>query len=110
MQTSKTNAIEKTPDGYTYLDPAAFPKAFAADLPAEQAEFEAHSQMLTAAGVFTTPVTDPAWKVKPSSALVADADKIIIPTWSGSTPRVPTATWSRSGARAIPSTNRIPKK
>ena len=53
--TSKTNAIEKTPDGYTYLDPAAFPKAFAADLPPEQAEFEAHAQMLTAAGVFTAP-------------------------------------------------------
>jgi pimeloyl-ACP methyl ester carboxylesterase len=77
--TSRTTAIENTPDGYTYLDPAAFPKAFAADLPAEQAEFEAHSQMLTAAGVFTTPVTDPAWKVKPSWALVADADKIINP-------------------------------
>ena len=77
--TSKTNAIEKTTDGYTYLDPAAFPKAFAADLPPEQAEFEAHSQMLTAAGVFTTPVTDPAWKVKQSWALVADADKIINP-------------------------------
>jgi len=77
--TSKTNAIEKTPDGYTYLDPAAFPKAFAADLPPEQAEFEAHAQMLTAAGVFTAPVTDPAWKVKPSWALVADADEIINP-------------------------------
>jgi pimeloyl-ACP methyl ester carboxylesterase len=77
--TNKTNAIEKTPDGYTYLDPAAFPKAFAADLPAEQAEFEAHAQMLTAAGVFTAPVTDPAWKVKPSWALVADADEIINP-------------------------------
>ena len=77
--TSKTNAIEKTPDGYTYLDPAAFPKAFAADLPPEQAEFEAHAQMLPAAGVFTAPVTDPAWKVKPSWALVADADEIINP-------------------------------
>jgi pimeloyl-ACP methyl ester carboxylesterase len=78
-ETSMTNAIEKTPDGYTYLDPAAFPKAFASDLPSEQAEFEARSQMLTAAGVFTAPVTDPAWKVKPSWALVADADKIINP-------------------------------
>jgi hypothetical protein len=77
--TSKTNAIEKTPDGYTYLDPTAFPKAFAADLPPEHAEFEAHAQILTAAGVFTAPVTDPAWKVKPSWALVADADKIINP-------------------------------
>ncbi len=35
--------------------------------------------MLTAAGVFTAPVTDPAWKVKPSWALVADADEIINP-------------------------------
>src|SRR6266478_1320754 len=60
-------------------DPAALPKAFAADLPPEQAEFEAHAQMLTAAGVFTAPVTDPAWKVKPSWALVADADEIINP-------------------------------
>jgi pimeloyl-ACP methyl ester carboxylesterase len=34
--------------------------------------------MLTAAGVFTAPVTDPAWKVKPSWAL-ADADDIINP-------------------------------
>jgi hypothetical protein len=63
--TSKTNAIEKTPHGYTYLDPAAFPKAFAPNLPPEQAEFEAHSQMLTATGVFTAPVADPARKVKP---------------------------------------------
>jgi pimeloyl-ACP methyl ester carboxylesterase len=37
--TSKTNAIEKRPDGYTYIDPAAFPQAFAADLPPEEAEF-----------------------------------------------------------------------
>ena len=50
-----------------------------ADLPPEQAAFEARSQMLTAAGVFTTPVTDPAWKVKPSWARLAGADKIINP-------------------------------
>lgn len=35
--------------------------------------------MLTAAKVFTTPVTNPAWKTKPSWALVATADKIINP-------------------------------
>lgn len=69
----------KTPDGFLYLDPARFPDDFAADLPREQAEFEARSQVLTAAGVFTTPVTDPAWKVKPSWALIAGADKIINP-------------------------------
>jgi pimeloyl-ACP methyl ester carboxylesterase len=69
----------ETPDGFLYLDPARFPEDFAADLPHEQAEFEAHSQMLTAAGVFTTPVANPAWKLKPSWALVAGADRIISP-------------------------------
>jgi pimeloyl-ACP methyl ester carboxylesterase len=77
--TSKTKAMEKTSDGFTFLNPADFPEDFAADLPREQADFEAHSQMLTAAQVFTTPVTAPAWKVKPSWALVATADKIINP-------------------------------
>jgi pimeloyl-ACP methyl ester carboxylesterase len=71
--------MRKTPDGFTYLDPSKFPTLFAADLPREQAEFEAHSQVPTAAGVFTTAVTNPAWKVKPSWALVAGADEIISP-------------------------------
>jgi len=77
--TSKTKAIEKTPDGFTYLNPADYFEDFAADLPREQAEFESHAQMLTAAKVFQTPVTHPAWKSKPSWALVATADKIINP-------------------------------
>ena len=78
-ETSKTKAIEKTPDGFTFLNPDDYFEDFAADLPREQAEFEAHAQMLTAAKVFTTPVTNPAWKTKPSWALVATADKIINP-------------------------------
>jgi pimeloyl-ACP methyl ester carboxylesterase len=69
----------KTADGSLYLDPARFHQDFAADLPAAQANFEAHSQIPTAAQVFTTPVTDPAWKVKPSWALVATDDRIISP-------------------------------
>jgi pimeloyl-ACP methyl ester carboxylesterase len=77
--TSTANAMHKTTDGFTYLDPAQFPRLFAADLPGEQAEFEAHSQVLTAASVFTTVVTNPAWKLKPSWALVAGADEIINP-------------------------------
>jgi len=77
--TSKANAVQKTPDGFTYLDPARFHELFAADLPRGQAEFEAHSQIPTAAKVFTTPVTNPAWRLKPSWALVAGADEIISP-------------------------------
>lgn len=69
----------KTADGYLYLDPARFHADFAADLPADQAAFEAHSQTLTAAHVFTTPVSHPAWRVKPSWTLVAGSDRIISP-------------------------------
>jgi pimeloyl-ACP methyl ester carboxylesterase len=77
--TSRAKAIQTTPDGFTYLDPALFPKLFAPDLPRAKAEFEAHAQILTSAKVFATPVTSPAWRVKPSWALVAGADQIISP-------------------------------
>ncbi|WP_109481729.1 alpha/beta hydrolase [Paraburkholderia sp. C35] len=72
-------AIEKTDDGYTYLNPSVFPKDFAADLPQKQAQFEANSQMLTAAKVFSQPLTAAAWTTKPSWGIVAGADKIINP-------------------------------
>ena len=38
---SKSGAIKKTADGFTYLDPAQFHEYFAADLSAEQAAFMA---------------------------------------------------------------------
>ena len=72
-------AIKKTPDGFTYLDPQLFPKLFAPDLSHEQARFEAASQVLTAAEVFTTPLTAAAWKTKPSWGIVAGNDQIISP-------------------------------
>ena len=72
-------AIKKTPDDFTYLDPAEFPKLFAPDLPREQAEFVARSQVLAAARVFSTPLTAAAWKTKPSWGIVAESDKIINP-------------------------------
>ena len=73
------DAISKTPDGYTYIAPARFHAEFAADLPASEAAFEAHSQGITAAKVFATPITDPAWKTKPVWYMVAKADHIISP-------------------------------
>jgi pimeloyl-ACP methyl ester carboxylesterase len=73
------SAIEKTPDNFTYLNPSDFPKLFAPDLPREQAEFEAKSQVLAAASVFTTPLTAAAWKTKPSWGIVAGSDQIINP-------------------------------
>jgi pimeloyl-ACP methyl ester carboxylesterase len=73
------DAIKKTPDGYTYLDPSRYHAEFAADLPKDEAEFEARSQTFTAAAVFTTPITNPAWKLKPSWYMVAKSDRIINP-------------------------------
>ena len=53
----QAGAIRKTDDGYTYLNPADFPKDFAADLPLKTATFESNAQILTAAKVFSTPLT-----------------------------------------------------
>jgi pimeloyl-ACP methyl ester carboxylesterase len=76
---SKSPAIKKTTDGFTYLDPAQFHEYFAADLPAEQAEFMAQSQVMNKAENFKGVITTPAWRSKPSSMLVAGSDRIINP-------------------------------
>src|SRR3989442_5632761 len=76
---SKSNAIKKTADGFTYLDPAQFHEYFAADLSAEQAAFMARSQVLNLADNFKAVITTPAWRSKPSWMLVATKDRTINP-------------------------------
>jgi pimeloyl-ACP methyl ester carboxylesterase len=76
---SKSAAIKKTPDGFTYLDPAQFHEYFAADLSADQAAFMARSQVLNAADNFKAVITTPAWRSKPSWMLVATKDRTINP-------------------------------
>ncbi|MEI9885196.1 MAG: alpha/beta hydrolase [Rhizomicrobium sp.] len=74
-----SKAIKPTPDGFLYVDPALFHADFAADLPAAQAAFMARSQVLPAAKIAGTLVTSPAWKTKPSYAVVATQDRTINP-------------------------------
>src|SRR5882762_3893555 len=76
---SKSGAIKKTADGFTYLDPAQFHEYFAADLSAEQAAFMARSQVLNAADNFKAVITTPAWRSKPSWVLVSTKDRTINP-------------------------------
>ena len=76
---SKSGAIKKTADGFTYLDPAQFHEYFAADLPAQQAAFMARSQVFNAAQNFKAVITTPAWRNKPSWMLVAGKDRAINP-------------------------------
>ena len=76
---SKSGAIKKTADGFTYLDPAQFHEYFAADLSAEQAAFMARSQVPNFADNFKAVITTAAWKSKPTWTLVAGADRTISP-------------------------------
>src|SRR5437879_6142948 len=76
---SKSGAIKKTADGFTYLDPAQFHEYFAADLSAEQAAVMARSQVLNAADNFKAVITTAAWRSKPSWMLVATNDRTINP-------------------------------
>jgi pimeloyl-ACP methyl ester carboxylesterase len=76
---SKSGAIKKTADGFTYLDPAQFHEYFAADLSAEQAAFMARSQVLNFADNFKAVITTAAWRSKQSWMVVAGADRTINP-------------------------------
>jgi pimeloyl-ACP methyl ester carboxylesterase len=76
---SKSTAIKKTADGFTYLDPAQFHEYFAADLTSEQATFMARSQVFNLADNFKAVISTPAWRSKPSWMLVATKDRTINP-------------------------------
>jgi pimeloyl-ACP methyl ester carboxylesterase len=76
---SKSGAIKKTADNFTYLDPTQFHGYFAADLSAEQAAVMARSQVLNFADNFKAVITTAAWRSKPSWMVVAGADRTINP-------------------------------
>jgi len=76
---SKSTAIKKTADGFTYLNVEQFRQYFAADLLEEQAAFMAQSQVLNFGENFKAVITKAAWRNKPSWMLVAGADRTINP-------------------------------
>jgi pimeloyl-ACP methyl ester carboxylesterase len=76
---NKSRAIKKTPDGFTFLDPAQFHEYFAADLAVDQAAFMARSQVPNFAENFSAVITAAAWRTKPSWMLIAGSDRTINP-------------------------------
>ena len=66
-------------DGYLFLDRAKFPASFAADVDAEKAAFMADSQVPWGLEALSGPITEPAWKAKPSWYLIVTDDKMIPP-------------------------------
>src|SRR5579862_8529118 len=73
------NDMRATRDDFLYLDPAAFPGDFAADLPPAAASFMARSQAMLAKAAGGAPVTSAAWHQKKSWALIATRDHNINP-------------------------------
>jgi pimeloyl-ACP methyl ester carboxylesterase len=73
------NDMRATKDDFLYLDPAAFPGDFAADVTPAEAAFMAHSQPMLAKAGAAAPVTTAAWHEKKSWALIASRDRNINP-------------------------------
>jgi len=74
-----SKAIRPSADGFLSLDQGLFHGDFAADLPAAEAELMARSQVYLSVKSATAPATAPAWKTKPSFAVVATHDRAINP-------------------------------
>jgi len=66
-------------DGFLVLDRAKFPSSFAGDVPAEQAEFMAASQVPWGVDAAGGSITEPAWRTKPSWYMIATEDRMIPP-------------------------------
>jgi pimeloyl-ACP methyl ester carboxylesterase len=66
-------------DGFLFLDREKFAESFAADLPAADAAFMADSQVPWGVEALNGPVSDPAWRSKPSWYLIATDDRMIPP-------------------------------
>lgn len=74
-----SNSIAPSPDGFLYIAPDRFHADFAADLPRATADFMARSQVGLSVKAVGAPIANPAWKSKPSFAIVAKDDRSINP-------------------------------
>jgi pimeloyl-ACP methyl ester carboxylesterase len=74
-----TKGIGPVGDGFVAVDPEAFPDDFAQDAPKDAARFMAISQVPIAGEIFDAKVTRPAWKDKPSYAVIPKDDRMINP-------------------------------
>ena len=74
-----SNDIAPSKDGFLFLAPAQFHDDFAADLPRAQTDIMALSQVPVSAKAITAVIQSPAWKTKPSYAIVATQDHAINP-------------------------------
>ncbi len=74
-----SKAFKPDSNGNWWIVEEDFAADFAADIPREQAEFMAISQVPISTDAFTHKVTNPAWKHKPTFYMVASDDRSINP-------------------------------
>ena len=74
-----SKAFKPDSNGLWWIDEAHFAADFAADIPRDEAEFMAISQVPISTDSFTHKVTKPAWKHKPTWYMVATEDRSINP-------------------------------
>ncbi|WP_334179543.1 alpha/beta hydrolase [Pseudoxanthomonas sp.] len=67
--------IETSADGYGFISPAKFKAGFAHDTSDADAAFLRDSQVPINMSAFGTPLTNAAWRTKPSWAVIATEDK-----------------------------------
>jgi len=97
-------AIKKTPDGFTYIDPAQFHELFAADLPADQAAFMAASQVFNFADNFSATITPLRGERSQAGCWWRATTALSTQNWNAGMPRAPGATKSKSQAQVTWST------
>ena len=66
-------------NGFLFLDRENFPASFAGDVPLDQAQFMADSQVPWGLEALSGTISDPAWRSKPSWYLVTTEDRMIPP-------------------------------
>lgn len=66
------------PGGFLFQDRSGFHSSFGADLSTADAAFLADAQVPYAVAAMVEPITDPAWRSKPSWYLVATEDRMIV--------------------------------
>ena len=71
--------VAPSPDGFGFVEYASFKDGFAGDTTDADAAFMRDSQNPIALSIFSTPVTQAAWRGKPSWAVIATQDRAIDP-------------------------------
>ncbi len=72
-------SLRASADGYVTIEPSAFVRDVAGDVPGSEASFLAASQVPTSSSIFTQKITSAAWHDKRSYAIVATEDRAISP-------------------------------